>query len=142
MIENKITKKAGCILVNKNNKTVALVNRKGEYSLPKGHLEENETLVECAIRETKEETGHKCHIIETEPISTSRYITKSGKNVECTFYFAIDEGITYDIIDEKDKEKTEWISYNDVEKYLLSQNLKDLWNEVKERVEKIIEDKE
>lgn len=141
MIEdrNKIVKKAGCILVNKNNKTIALVKRKGEYSFPKGHLEDNETLIECAIRETKEETGHDLHVIDIESISINCYITKSGKNVECTFYLAIDDGITNDIIEEKDKEKTEWISYDDVEKYLLPQNLKDLWNDIKDEVKEVID---
>lgn len=34
-----IVKKAGCILINLENNTIALVLRDGEYSFPKGHLE-------------------------------------------------------------------------------------------------------
>ena len=58
-----IIKKAGCILVNLENKKIALVLRKGDYSFPKGHLEDGETIKECAIRETIEETGHEVEIL-------------------------------------------------------------------------------
>ena len=44
-----IVKKAGCILINLDTEEIALVLRKGKFSFPKGHLEEGETLQECAI---------------------------------------------------------------------------------------------
>lgn len=47
-----IVKKAGCILINLDNSKIALVLRDGDYSFPKGHLENGETIKECAIRET------------------------------------------------------------------------------------------
>ena len=56
--------KAGCILINKKQRTIALVVQNGEYSFPKGHLEKNETIKECAIRETIEETGHDVKILK------------------------------------------------------------------------------
>jgi 8-oxo-dGTP diphosphatase len=51
--------KAGCILLDLNNNKVGLVYRRkhNDFSFPKGHLEKGETLEECAIRETEEETG-------------------------------------------------------------------------------------
>lgn len=127
-------KKAGCILINLNNKKIALVCRNGEYSFPKGHLEENETLIQCASRETKEETGHNCHIIENSEIFTIYYNNSKGEEVENYFYLAIDDGPTKDKIKECDKEKTEWINYVDVEKILSHQNLKNFWNEIKFKV--------
>lgn len=76
-----IVKKAGCILINLENNTIALVLRDGEYSFPKGHLEAGETIKECAIRETIEETGHEVKITADE-IGIIKYITPKGENVE------------------------------------------------------------
>ena len=134
-----MVKKSGCLLINKKNKTVALVNRKGEYSFPKGHLEDNETIIECAIRETKEETGHDCHIIESEPISVLQYTTPRGENVECCYYLAIDDGITSDFIDDEDKERTEWVYYDNIEEKLSHQNLKEFWNKIKYEVKFMVD---
>ena len=59
-------KKAGCVVLDTKNKTIALVYREkqNDYSFPKGHLEEGETLKECAIRELKEETGYSAQSIK------------------------------------------------------------------------------
>ena len=58
-------KKAGYVLLNKTVTKVGLVYRKkqGDYSFPKGYVEEKEKLWECAIRETIEETGRDCYLI-------------------------------------------------------------------------------
>lgn len=134
-----IVKKAGCILINLDTKRIALVSRKGEFSFPKGHLEEKETLQECAIRETVEETGHNCHIKDEEEIAIIRYITPRGENVENYFYIAIDDGKTQKQINEKDKEMTVWEKFDNVETTLSHDNLKVLWNEIKGKVKKVID---
>ena len=135
-------KKAGCILLNKKNKTIALVCRKGKYSFPKGHLEDNETLIECAIRETKEETGHNCHIIEKDKVKIINYKNSINEDVQNYFYFAIDDGIADEDIKKKDKEKTEWVKYIDVENTLSHQNLKDFWQKIKKELDMIIDKEE
>jgi 8-oxo-dGTP diphosphatase len=70
-------------------------NGKGYYSFPGGHLEMGESVEECAIRETKEETGIEIKNIRflnitNTPNQSRHYITigiqadwKSGTPVVC-----------------------------------------------------------
>ena len=65
MKNNKILTSAGCFVTRKNGeiKELLLMHRvwpNGEegWILPKGTLEANETLEQCALRETIEETGY------------------------------------------------------------------------------------
>ena len=48
----------GCILVTSDRKVLVIRGRKsGKWSFPKGHSEQDESELDAAIRETKEETG-------------------------------------------------------------------------------------
>ena len=133
-----LAKKAGCILMNLDTKKIALVCRKGEFSFPKGHLESGENLQECAIRETVEETGHDCYVINNKEIAIMHYTSSRGEEVENYFYLAIDKGKSRQIIDENDKEETVWKEFDEVEDTLSYQNLKELWNKIKNEVKKIL----
>ena len=130
--------KAGCILINKELKKIGLVYRKklNDYSFPKGHLEENETLSECAVRETTEETGRDCKLISDKEIGVIEYTNYEGQ-IKTYMFLALDKGKTNKKIAEKDKEELVWVNYNEVESKLSYQNLKDFWNKVKEKVEKV-----
>lgn len=51
---------AGAVVVNKKTKKIVIVSQNGNsWSLPKGHLEKEETALEAATRETSEEAGLK-----------------------------------------------------------------------------------
>lgn len=130
--------KAGCVLINRENKQIGLVYRKkcDDYSFPKGHLEKDETLYECAIRETEEETGRKCKLVSEKEIGIIEYTNFEG-NIKTYMYLAIDEGLTDRIIDEKDKEELVWVNYDDVIDKLSYQNLKDFWKKIELRVREI-----
>lgn len=130
--------KAGCVLINRENKQIGLVYRKkcDDYSFPKGHLEKDETLYECAIRETEEETGRKCKLVSEKEIGIIEYTNFEG-NIKTYMYLAIDEGVTDRIIDEKDKEELVWVNYDDVIDKLSYQNLKDFWKKIELRVREI-----
>ena len=135
-----ITKKAGTVLLNVKTKKVALVYRKDGKGLefPKGHLEEGESLVSCAVRETEEETRRKNHIIDDKELDILKYVTAKGENVELYMYMAIDDGkIDRDISDE-DKEDWNWFGVDEVENQLEYQNWKEFWKKIRNRVEKIL----
>ena len=126
--------KAGCILINQKDKTIAIVYRQkqNDYSFPKGHLEDGESLVECAIRETAEETKRDCVILEEDPIYIEEYITPRGENVRMYYYLSKDIGPSNN--SSEDTHATYWISYNEVENILSYDSLKKVWNTVKEKV--------
>ena len=129
--------KSGGIVLSKDFKKIAIVVRnKNEYSFPKGHLEENETLSECAVRETTEETGRDCKLISDKEIGVIEYTNYEGQ-IKTYMFLALDKGKTNKKIAEKDKEELVWVNYNEVKSKLSYQNLKDFWNKVKEKVEKI-----
>jgi 8-oxo-dGTP pyrophosphatase MutT (NUDIX family) len=51
-------KKSGCFMYDSLNKKVLLVQSRGQlWGPPKGSVQDDETPLECAIREVKEETG-------------------------------------------------------------------------------------
>ena len=127
-------KKAGCILINTQDKTIAIVHRikQNDYSFPKGHLEGKETLIECAIRETNEEIKRDCKILEKEPIYIEHYETPSGENVEMYYFLAKDTGKSSNT--SLDTHPTLWIPYDEVYDILTYPSLKTVWDNVKEKV--------
>ena len=130
------TKKAGSVLVSKDGKSIGLVYRKAlaDYSFPKGHLEEGETLTECAVRETKEETGRNCHIILDEVLEILYYTTPSGEDVENHMYLFKDDGILDEEIPEDLKESLVWVPIENVYDTLSYDDLKEFWNRIKTKI--------
>ena len=64
------------IMVFKDDKVLLVHQTKGHWSFPKGHVENNETEYETAIRETKEETN-----IDVKIISDFRQVVTYSPNV-------------------------------------------------------------
>lgn len=75
------------IYVKKDNKILMVqenkIGKKGKWNMPAGKLEENETLIDAAIRETKEETNLDVQINGLIAIQES--ITEMGQLI--IFYF-------------------------------------------------------
>ena len=130
--------KAGCILVDTKNKKIGLIYRsnRNDYSFPKGHKENGESLAECAVRETAEETKRDCILCSSEPIAVEHYFDSKNDEVDNYYFLAIDNGKsdnnstdTHDLI---------WTSFDDVEDILTYESLKETWRKVKNKVKELL----
>jgi ADP-ribose pyrophosphatase YjhB (NUDIX family) len=116
---NSYKNKASCIFIDNGTKVLG-VSRKNNYSdfgLVGGKIENNESYVECIIRETKEETGLILNPEKIIPIFTG--VGETGKlcknNSECNcvcFYTQYYEGT----INTNETGVVDWIDYNDLKK--------------------------
>jgi 8-oxo-dGTP pyrophosphatase MutT (NUDIX family) len=64
---------ATAYILNENQVLLHFHKKLGKWLPPGGHLEENETPPECAIREAKEETGLDIAIIQDERLWVTRW---------------------------------------------------------------------
>ena len=67
---------AGAVLFNKEMNSVFLIHKieRDEWLLPKGHVEEGESLIASAKREVYEETGYKDFVILGQtPVTTNSF---------------------------------------------------------------------
>ena len=131
------TIKAGCYLVDVKNKKVALVYRekRNDWSFPKGHKEDGETIEECAVRETAEETKRVAQIVpEIEPV-VERYQTPAGEKCACYMFVAIDKGHSDN--DSWDTHDTYFVDIDKVEEKLTYEDLKQSWKSILPKIKKL-----
>ena len=132
-----MTLKAGVVLINKNKIGLIYRSNHNDYSFPKGHLEENETLVECAIRETEEETKRKVKLLFEEELYIEHYVTPKGEECECHYYLGLDDGHSDN--DSTDTHDLIWTDFDKVGEALSYDSLKALWNNMKDKVSEYID---
>lgn len=80
----------GAVVYQKNGSQVLILLERmvqGHVSLPKGHIEEGETPIECAIREIKEETNLDVDI-DTSFSHTISYQPGNNIQKDVTFFLA------------------------------------------------------
>lgn len=125
----KVINKSGCILIDKNNNKVALVYREqyDDYSFPKGHIEENESLLMCAIRETEEETKRIPVIDSSYNDLETNYESNEGI-IKVKYFVAYDGG-------KSDNKSTDthpviWTNIDKVSEKLTYKTDKELWNKL------------
>jgi len=71
---------AGGLVLNENNDSL-LIFRRGKWDLPKGKLDEGETVDACALREVEEETGIKDTVIERFLTNTYHFYTENNVSI-------------------------------------------------------------
>lgn len=110
---------AGGLVTRNSDKAVLMIFRNGKWDIPKGKLEENEKLEECALREVEEECGIK-NIKLNKPLSPTWHMYEmNGETVlkETHWYeMSWDEGGQLKPQKEEGIEKVEWMKNDELKK--------------------------
>lgn len=83
--------------------------RYGDWTLPKGKLNDGESLMQAAFREVVEETGYRCRI--GPELSTTEYLTQNGNN-KTVHYWAM-EACKGEFVPNNEVDKAEWLDARD-----------------------------
>lgn len=111
---------AGGIVENDDTK-ILFQFRRGKWDLPKGKLDEGETLEECAVREVEEETGLKNIQLGKLIGVTTHFYKENEKDIEkethwFTMKVAGDQKLVPQV--EEDILELRWVDKNDLDEYL------------------------
>lgn len=117
-------KSCGCIIIE-NNKVLLIKQTRGHWGFPKGHVEDNETERETAIREVKEETNLDVRI-EGNNAYREEYITDKGKLKEVVYFIAKKTGGEIKP-QEQEISKIEWVSFKEAKKRISYDNTRELF---------------
>ena len=124
----------GAIIVN-NNKVLLVKQTNNVINFPKGHVEENETEIQTAIREVKEETNLDIKIL-SEYRYINSYVLENKNEKDVIFFLATAQ--SFDIIkQEKELLDVFWCEIDKVESYLKFDNQQVLWGKVIKDIKKI-----
>lgn len=111
---------AGGLVLNPS-KAILLIFRKGKWDLPKGKLDEGESLDQCALREVKEETGLQ-HLRLIEPLLVTYHTyDEDGKHIlKETHWYLMHAGRDQQLKPQEDEQITaiEWVSEKQLGKYM------------------------
>lgn len=124
----KKEKACGTIIID-NNKVLLIRQKQGFYGFPKGHVEGNETEVETAIRETKEETNLDVVVDESKRFEIS-YIVNDNIDKNVIYFLAKLTGENKVVAQEEEINEVIWVDIDKAEDILTFDNLKELWKEV------------
>lgn len=132
-----MNKEVSCgTIIIKDNKVLLIKSLKDEYGFPKGHMENEETEIETAIRETKEETNINVKIINNKRYVIN-YIVKNNIHKDVIYYFAKPiEPINLSAQKEEIKE-IKWVNIDDVINMLPFENLKEMYIKVINDIRKV-----
>lgn len=122
-------KSCGAVIYKKENgKFLFLLELQsnGHYSFPKGHIANNETEVECAKREIKEETNLDVIIDTNFKYTISYFIGDKKIYKDATYFVAVPK--TFNLL-KQDSEILEcnWYTYEEVLSRLEYSNIKEVF---------------
>ncbi len=103
---------AGGVVLNEKNEAL-FIFRRGFWDLPKGKIEEGETIEEAAVREVREEVGLK-NVEIIRPLTVTYHTYRDRKGQRClklTHWFLMKtEEQTFKVQTEEDIETAEWLT--------------------------------
>lgn len=111
---------AGGIVKNDEGK-ILFQFRRGKWDLPKGKLDEGETLEECAVREVKEETGLRDVLLGELIGVTHHHYAENDKEIDKeTYWYAMTAHGEQQLVPQLDEDILElrWVAENELEDYL------------------------
>ncbi|BAV06528.1 ADP-ribose pyrophosphatase YjhB, NUDIX family [Filimonas lacunae] len=107
---------AGGLVLNENAELL-MIYRRGTWDLPKGKLDEGETIAACAVREVQEETGLKQVILgEGLGITIHTYTAYGEEILKETHWYKMEAPGSQVLVPqtEEDIEKIEWVNKTDL----------------------------
>ena len=121
----KKEKSCGTIIIDSNKRVLLVKQKLGWVGFPKGHMEQGETEMETARRETKEETNLDV-IVDEKKRYTISYITSTQIDKEVVYFRA--KPISYSLLpQEAEIAEIIWVDIDEAKQYLSFDNLKQLW---------------
>lgn len=123
----KFEKCCGAIIID-NKKVLIVKHQKGHFDFPKGHVENNETEVETALREVKEETSLEIELDERKRYVIS-YSPKEGTIKEVIFFLA--KPITKEVKPQVNEiAEIKWLSFEEAVERITYDNSRELLRQV------------
>lgn len=110
---------AGGVVINNQNE-ILMIFRRGKWDLPKGKLDEGETLEQCAVREVKEETGLTSIKLEEKITTTYHTYTEFGKHIlKESHWYKMTANNHEQLVPQAEEDITDikWIAPSDLKKY-------------------------
>jgi 8-oxo-dGTP pyrophosphatase MutT (NUDIX family) len=104
-------------IVQNEKKEILFIFRRNKWDLPKGKLEDNESLLECAIREIEEETGVTDLVFRSkigETYHTYKEYGKTFMKISHWFSFSCDKPQKLKPQTEEDITETVWVKETEI----------------------------
>jgi 8-oxo-dGTP pyrophosphatase MutT (NUDIX family) len=119
-------------LVFNEHKQLLMIHRNGIWDLPKGKLEKEEDIENCAMREVQEETN--CQQLKIESFLKHTYHIYKQNNqyiLKQTYWYTMNAPLQ-DLVPQLEEGITEvkWVNFDEIKKYVLGSydNIKNLFH--------------
>ena len=113
---------------HKGRLEVLLIHRRGVWDLPKGKLDTEETIAECALREVKEEVGtSNIHLVRALDLTVHGYPERKKFRIKTTHWYQMKTNATSFVPEKKEGiVKVRWFPWKTARKKLAYITLREL----------------